>query len=607
MSAGTTDAVADRYASGERWREVNRRLLAKALGEWVYEGLLEPTVDETGGYQVALDGGDPGSGVAYTFRAEPGAFGWLRVDPATIRRHAAGLLGNRAGAAAWDVQRFVVDATTTIGTDAVTVANYLGELAATLTADEAMLADPAPPAAELRKLGHAELEGCLTGHPWIVANKGRVGFSGADLRRYAPESRTAFRLPWLAVHRGLAEFRATPGLAERTVRRAQLGDETVDRFARRLSAAGLDPDSYVWLPAHPWQWENVIPGRYAAEVAQGRIVPLGDGPDEHLPQQSVRTLTNLGERGRYDVKLPLSILNTSVWRGLPPHCTRGAPIVTQWLHGLFGQDPFLRDETRTVFLGEVASVTVPDPYLSNVDGAPYRHLETLGCIWREPVSAHAEPDERVRALSALLHADDTGRAFVAELVAASGRPATEWLRALFDTLLTPVLYVMYRYGITFNPHGQNALIGYGPDELPRRLFLKDFIDDVELSATDVPERLPEPDSHPHLVPRKPAALIRQHVVDSVLIGHFRYLAPLCADQLGVPAATFWSLVRDSVLSVRQRFPELGARCDEYDLLTPRYPRYRLNADRLVVTGYQDQALRHALRDAGTVPNPLVGG
>ncbi|BCJ32704.1 siderophore biosynthesis protein IucA [Actinocatenispora thailandica] len=578
--------------TGERWRRANRTLAAKALAEWCYEGMLTPVELDADRYRIDLDGD-----VSYEFAARRGAFGSLRVAPDSIRRYAPGLLGNRGGAPAWDVQRLVVDAAATMGVDAATLAGYLGELSATLAADAT--ADELP-AATLRALDHTELEGHLTGHPWLVTNKGRIGFGATDLRRYAPESRRPTRLRWVAVHRGLATFAGTPGLSEHAVRRSELGERTEARFAAGMRDAGLDPDAYVWLPVHPWQWDRHLSIGYAGEIAQRRIVPLGDSPDRYLAQQSIRTMTNLTDRQRYDVKLPLSILNTSVWRGIPPHCTAGAPVLTGWLQGLVAADEALAD---TVLLGEVASVTVHHPYLSGVDGVPYRHLETLGCIWREPVTPALRPGEHARPLAALLHVDGAGRSLLAELVSAAGRPPVEWLAGLIGTVLRPLVRLLYRYGLTVNPHGQNALVTFDTNELPCRLLLKDLVDDLELSDTVVPERLPEPAG---IVPRKAPALIAQHVVDSVLIGHFRYLAPLCAEQLGVPEARFWAIARETIRSAQREMPELAPRFDEYQLLGPTFPRYRLNADRLLVTGYADRPLRHAIGASGQVPNPLYG-
>ncbi|GGU25021.1 IucA/IucC family protein [Streptomyces lavendofoliae] len=582
------------------WREANRRLLAKALGEWCFEDMLKAVGTGDGGYRVDLD-----SGTTYAFTATPGAFGWLRVDPASITRTATSMLGNSIAQPAWDAQEFLIEAASTIGSDPSTIATYFTELSATLAVDAARITHGGETVAELRALDHTELECRMTGHNLLVANKGRIGFSATDVRRYAPESAQTLTLRWVAVHRGLAEFRGTSELSERQVLARELDDATRERFTAVLREAGVDPGGYVWLPVHPWQWDHAVQILHAADVAQRRVIPLGESPDAYLPGQSIRTMANVTTPERWDVKLPLKILNTLVWRGIPPHCTMGAPVVTQWLRGLVERDAFLTEECRTVFLGEVASVTVRHPYLTKLDDAPYQHLETLGCIWRDSVSARRDPGERVRTFASLLHVDSAGDAFVAELVRSSGLDPQEWLRRLFDTLLVPIMHVLYRYGVTFNPHGQNTLIGYDENDVPARLYLKDFVDDVCVSFTDVPERGPEPDGHDHVLPRKHPSIIKQHVVDQVFVGHFRYLAPLCADQLGVPEKTFWRLVRQTILDFQRRFPELSERFAEYDLLTPEIPRYGLNRDRIVVTRYTDRALRHALYPNGTHPNPLA--
>lgn len=600
-SSGAVDpvpALAD--VTPASWREANRRLLAKALGEWCFEAMLEAAPTGHEAYRVDLR-----SGVSYAFRASVGAYGWLRVRPDSIARSATGMLGDTSSSPAWDALRFLVDAASTVGTDPSTLATYLNELSSTLAVDAARIEHGGEPVAVLRELGHAELDCRMTGHSLLVANKGRVGFSATDVRDYAPESARRVLLRWIAVHRGLAEFRGTSELSERDVIDRELDTATRERFRSVLTVRGLDPEAYVWMPVHPWQWDNVVQVMHAADVGADRIVDLGESDDPYLPGQSIRTMANVGSPGRFDVKLPLRILNTLIWRGIPPHCTMGAPVVTEWLLGLLRSDAFLVDETRTVFLGEVASVTVRHPYLSDVEDVPYQHLETLGCIWRTPVATHVDDDESVRTFSSLLHVDEEGVAFVAELARRSGLPAETWLTRLFDTVLTPVLHVLYTYGITFNPHGQNTLIGFDAADVPVRLYLKDFVDDVCVSHTPVPERGPEPDGHDHLLPRKHPSVIKQHVIDQVFVGHFRYLAPLCADQLGVAEVRFWELVRAAITGYHERFPHLAERFEEFDLLTERVPRYALNRDRIVVTRYTDRAQRHALAPFGDLPNPLA--
>lgn len=578
----------------QTWRTCSRALLAKAIGELCFEELLhpEPAGD---GYLLRL------SGAAYTFAARRTAFGGWTVDGRSVRRSATGILGDDVTEPTHDVQQFLVDACRTLDLDPATTANMLAEVTATLTADTAM-ARTALPAAELAELGHAELEGHLVGHPWLIANKGRLGLSATDLAGYAPEARAPVRLPWLAVHRGLAEFRGTPELSERAMLERELDAPTVAGFAEVLREAGHDPDSYVWLPVHPWQLDHVVRTLWAPELASGRIVELGEAPDRYLPTQAVRTMSNLDSPGRYQVKLPMRILNTSVYRGIPPHCTLAAPMTSQWLRGIWTADKVLAD-WGTELLGEVASVTVRHPQLSRVDGVPYQWLETLGCIWREPLEPALAAGERAWALAAVLHVDPEGRPLLNEFVRRAGGDADAWLAALLRALLRPLLHVLYRYGITVNPHGENVLMVTGPDGMPARAVLKDIVDDVNVSVEEVPERGLEPDSHDRVLPRKPWSVLRQYVVDALLVGVFRPLADLFGEHHGIGQQRFWGRVRGEIEAYRARFPEFADRIDAGDLLGPTLGRYPLNSYRLL-TGYGDLAQRPPVPARGEIPNPL---
>lgn len=593
------DDVGDR--ASRWWPICSAALLAKAIGELCFEDALtpEPASDtDSGEYVLSL------GAVRYSFRAGRTTFGGWRVEPDSVWRTATGILGDDVAEPTNDVARFVVEACQWMGTDPATVAGFVAETTATLAADVRMAAS-AVPIEKLVELPHQELEGHFTGHPWLIANKGRIGFSAADLERYAPEARRRVRLPWLAVHRGLAEFRGTPELSEVGVREHELPAADIDRFARGMRARGFDPDAYVWMPVHPWQLDAVVRTLWAPELATGRIVELGEASEHYLPTQAIRTMSNVDSAGRFQVKLPLRILNTSVYRGIPPHCTATAPALTQWLRGIFARDEWFGN-WRTVLLGELASVTVRHPVLSTVEGAPYQWQETLGCIWREPISDSLDEGERAWSLAAVLHQDADGGDLVGAFIARSGRSAEEWTRRLLAVLLRPLLHLLYRYGIAVNPHGENILVICSDDHFPARLAIKDLVDDVNVSVPAAPERGHEPDTLDVALPRKPWSVLRQYLVDALLIGVLRPLAELLADRHGLPTERFWALAAGEIDGYRRRFasdPEIAARMTAGDLLGPTFGRYPLNGFRLT-TGYGDMSERPPVPSAGTVANPM---
>ncbi|MEU1121249.1 MULTISPECIES: IucA/IucC family siderophore biosynthesis protein [unclassified Streptomyces] len=595
----------------DRWRQAGRRLLAKMIGEFAYEEVIHP-VPAAGGeadtYRLrlepaGLDGVSPSDGgqdACLTFRARRGSYGSWYVD-------ATGLTlaeGDGPAVAVDDPVRFLVRARRTLGLDGATLGHLIRELTVTLSAD-ARIDHTALSAAQLADLGYAELEGHQTGHPWIVLNKGRIGFSAADTDRWAPEARRPTPLPWIAVHTDLAVYRGVAGLdTAQQLYDGELTADTRQAFADLLRARGLDPRQYLYLPVHPWQWDEIVLPLFAPSIAAEAIVPLCSDGDLRLPQQSIRTFLNVSRPDRHTVKLPLSVLNTLVWRGLPTGRTVAAPAVTAWMHALRDGDPFLRDECGVILLGEVASVAVEHPVYDGLHEVPYQYRELLGAIWREPVGRHLAPGERARTLASLTHTDPTGRAFVAELVERSGLAPTTWLRRLLAALLPPLLHFLYRYGTVFSPHGENTIVVFDDKDVPVRLAVKDFVDDVNVSDISLPEQDSMPSAVRDVLLTEPPGFLTQFIHSGLFVGVFRYLAPLCEEQLGIAEGDFWAYVRAEILRYQARAPELKERYEMFDLLTPRIERLCLNRNRLHLDGYRDRAQRPHAAVHGTVANPL---
>ncbi|WP_030927136.1 IucA/IucC family protein [Streptomyces sp. NRRL B-24720] len=589
------------------WDRVAARLLAKMLGEFAYEEVIEPAPRPGGSdtYTLTLD-----DGATLSFRAGRGVYGSWHVAADSMRASdrdapaGTGEDGSTRTVPFRDPLQFLARARHLLHLDGTTLGHLIREITTTLAAD-ARLEHTTFTAARLAELDYAELEGHQTGHPWLVANKGRLGFSAADASRFTPEARRPVKLPWIAVSTRIGGYRGVTGLATPEQLYAQELDASVRAsFAAELRARDLDPGAYLFLPVHPWQWDEWIVPLFAPAIAAGDIVPLHTDDDLRLPQQSIRTFTNLGRPDRHTVKLPLSILNTLVWRGLPTERTLAAPAVTAWVQSLRDRDPFLRDTCRVILLGEVASVTVEHPLYDHLPEAPYQFKEILGAIWREPLHPRLMPGERARTLASLLHTDSQGRAFTAELVTRSGLTPTAWLTRLFAALLPPLLHFLYQYGTVFSPHGENAIVVFDEQDVPVRLAIKDFVDDVNISAQPLPEHATMPEDVRRVLLTEEPGFLTQFIHSGLFVGVFRFLSRLCEEQLGVPEAEFWSLVRAEILRHHARFPELKERFEMFDMLTPRIERLCLNRNRLYRDGYRDRSERPHAAVHGTVPNPL---
>ncbi|MGW0663435.1 IucA/IucC family protein [Streptodolium elevatio] len=649
--------------TGPAWQRASTGLLLALLAEYAYEGLLSPIRDEAdpdareSGTRTDADSGTDsdvrpdvhtadtahfGAGeesstalgdgrppapassahsvahpapryrlelaghAVYSFRARRGAFGAWRIQPGSVLRVADG-----AAAPATDPARLIVDARAELGLGPDATARLVRDVSVALLVAARDDARERPSAAELADMAYLDLEGRVGGRPGLVPDRVRPGFSATDATRWAPEARNPIRLPWAAVHRAVAGWHtSSPDLTEQRLLAEELDPSTRRRFKARLRDRGLDPADYIWLPVHPWQWDEMVLPLFAEDLAYGRIVPLGDGgPDRYLPRQAAGGFTNLDRPGRRDVALPLAGPETPLC--LPvSRPTPSSPQTTRWLVDRYHADPFLHGESRVVLLADLASVTVRHPHLDAVrddaGGRPYRAL--LGASWSEPLAARLDAGELARPLPALLYRDHHGRALVTELAARSGLAPREWLRWLCSALLPPLLHLLYRYGLAVPAFGESLVVVSDAGEVPVRLAVRDTARGLLACVDADGTPFPETDGLPLATAAAPGAPGRHGTAyrpgdlgrlfgGGLFGGPLRHLSVLADDDLGVPEPVFWALVRAEVARYQQRFPDLKERYAQFDLLGPRLARHSPNRDRL--SGWRPGPPE-------TVPSPLHG-
>ncbi|MCS3780425.1 IucA/IucC family protein [Tsukamurella ocularis] len=581
---------------GTPWATAGRSILEKAISELAYEGGIAPHVVEPGVF--ALDLGD----VTYRFEAGHGALGNLQiVADSVIRSHGT------TDMPADDPGQLLIDLQPLLGMTDATLCEALREMFSTRLAESRILA-AMPTGAQLADLSYGELERHLTGHPTMILNKGRVGFSARDLARYAPESGAVLQLPWIAVHRDLACFSSIGSIAQRDFLASELDVRDIERFRNELlESIGPDQeDDFIWLPVHTWQWEEILTTHFAPQLADGRMVLLGSATDRLLPSQSIRTLSNVDRPDRRDVKVALSIRNTMVYRGIASGPTTQAPAISAWLQAIHDRDQFLTGECGMELLGEVASAAVTHPVYQHIEGAPYRLAELLGAVWRDPIETRLGPGERARSMAALLSVGSDKRSMIAEHVSRSGLDPQNWLGALLHALLPGLLHYLYAYGVAFAPHGQNIVIIYDRSDIPVRVAVKDFAEDVNLLVEDLPEYGDLPSDAEAVLHRWGPDELSQSIQTCVFSGQFRYLARIVETELGLPEPAFWGMVGREILDYQSRFPALKERFHLFDLFRPGFGKTTLNLEQFDMLSDPDRSERDPGFDLiqGTAPNPL---
>ncbi|MES5823467.1 IucA/IucC family siderophore biosynthesis protein [Streptomyces sp. RG80] len=585
------DAVA--HLSPERWEQANRLLVRKALAEFAHERLITPEATADGRFEVRSDDGL----TRYRFTAVRRALDHWQVDADSISRHRDGV---DLPLAALD---FFIELKQALGLSDEILPVYLEEISSTLSGTCYKLTKPQIPVAELTKSGFQAIEtGMTEGHPCFVANNGRLGFGIHEYLSYAPETASPIRLVWLAAHRDRAAFTAGVGIEYETFVRDELGAETVERFNDRLTELGHDPADFLLIPVHPWQWWNKLSVTFAAEVARGLLVCLGEGDDEYLAQQSIRTFFNRSNPEKHYVKTALSVINMGFMRGLSAAYMEATPAINDWLAQLIDNDPVLKSTGLSIIRERAAVGYRHLEYEAATDRySPYRKM--LAALWRESPVASLQDGESLATMASLVHVDHEGKSFAGALIEQSGLTPKEWLRRYLTAYFTPLLHSFYAYDLVYMPHGENVILVLKDGAVERAIY-KDIAE--EIAVMDVDAVLPPTVERLRVdVPEEKKLL---SIFTDVFDCFFRFLAANLAAEGILEEDDFWGTVADITREYQSSVPELADKFRQYDMFAPEFALSCLNRLQLrnnkQMVDLSDPA--GALQLVGNLKNPIAG-
>jgi len=564
------------------WEQVNREMIAKILAELEYEHALYAIEKSPDRWTISI------GNACWEFAASRGIWGWLHIDPASLS-------GGPTEADALLHQLAVV-----LEMNDAQTAEHLEDLYATLRGDlQLQEARQSLTAEDLIDLAPDELQCLLGGHPKFIFNKGRRGWGIDALRAYAPEYRNRFRLHWIAVRRDKFVWCHDEDCDISALLASAMDDAELNRFRQCWQALSLD-GHWIAVPVHPWQWQQKIAIHFLPYLARREIIDLGEFGDSYLAQQSLRTLTNVSRPARFDIKLPLTIYNTSCYRGIPGKYIATGPLASGWLKQQFAQDETLRASGAQILAEPAAGYLAHGSYAALTE-APYRYQEMLGVIWRESPSNYLQQGEQAVLMAALMETDNAERPLIDAWISRSNLNAESWLIRMFEVVVIPFYHLMCRYGVALIAHGQNVTLVM-KDNIPQRILLKDFQGDMRL----VDKTFPEAASLPEPVKEVTARLSADYLIHDLQTGHFvtvlRFISRLTL-RSGISETHFYRLLADVLQRYMAQHPAMAERFALFDLFRPQIIRVVLNPVKLTFSEH-DRGNRMLPNYLINLDNPL---
>ncbi|KOC87643.1 GNAT family N-acetyltransferase [Winslowiella iniecta] len=592
----TSTLLTGSHLASDNWTLANRLLIRKAIAEFAHEKLVEPKKVASAGkldrYSLAV----PGAEAEYQFCAARMALDHWSIDLDSLSKHQNG------EPLKLDALSFIVEFNQQIGIPPTMLATYMEEITSTLCSSVFKLQNNNPDSKALTKADFQTVEAAMTeGHPCFIANNGRIGFDARDYLAFAPEAATPVNLVWVAVHLRNAHFSSLDELSYQQLMRDELGEGTVNAFNARLDEIGVDRDQYLFMPVHPWQWQNKLLTVFAPDIAARDIIYLGAGDDQYQAQQSIRTFFNRSQPNKRYVKTALSVLNMGFMRGLSPYYMATTPAVNQWLEGLVENDHWLKQCDFRI-LREVAAIGYHNRYYEQAISGDSAYKKMFAALWRDnPVTA-LQPNQRLMTMASLLHIDHHQQALLPALIADSGVSAESWVSAYLRCYLSPLLHCFWQHDLVFMPHGENLILLL-ENNLPVSAYMKDIGEEIAVLNPDAV--LPE--KAQRLAVDVPENLKLLSIFTDVFDCIFRFIGAILAQDNTLPEETFWRCVADCVKEYQQAHPQLASKFARYDLFTPEFELSCLNrlqlANNQQMINLSDPA--ENLKFAGTLINPIA--
>lgn len=446
--------------------------------------------------------------------------------------------------------------------------------------------------------------GALEGHPFYPTWKSKPDLSPEEVARFSPEFNARVPVRIGALRADMAYQERMPQVADYREWFAERFPAPWMEWKAGLHARGLETKDWLPLPIHAWHLEHYVKREYAAEIAEGILIP--DGPDiETLPTMSFRTMAPAADGAATFIKLPVALWLTSEQRSLQAKSIHMGPRISTLIKRILEAENGFGG-TLDIFPEEVA---FHYRHALRQEDRPGRHLSVA---YRDCREAFERTDGllpvTVAALFTASPAD--GRPLVTELIEqglgkASAAQVERWFRQYARTVIHPVAGIYLLYGIGLEAHQQNTTVLFDAGGEARSLLIRDF-GDGRTYAPLLTARGYElkPYVHPGILPTvftDDIEPVRTFVIDACFVCHLHELALLLTSEYGLAPTRLWEILRGETERV-------------FDAYAPRLPAGLLQAERAAfleqpwptrsvlrmhLLKYANYRLQHAL------PNPLL--
>lgn len=429
--------------------------------------------------------------------------------------------------------------------------------------------------------------GC-TGHPYHPNFRTKTGFDKAEVIHYSPEFNAKVSIHWAALHRSIA-FTSLDQTSY-SLLFAQHFSTEYTLWSHTLQQRQLDPDHYLPLPIHPWQWENTIQTLCAPLIDSRQLMVIKQVQNTR-PSMSFRTMMPLGDQTPH-LKLAVAVHTTSSLRTVSSASVSNSSVLSHWLDQLLAKHQYYNE--RLFIARDLAGINSTHSII------PAHGKKQLAMLVRENPLQRVKASQHLVPLAALFGLSPVKKVpLLIEIIEASRLNPISYFRNYCLCVLESQMHLLMHYGITLEAHQQNTLVIFEKHR-PAGLVIRD-LGSIKICFHSLYGSLVKPELHPDsTITCTELKELSNTFIHCNLLSNLAHWIQCLHEYYGFPKARFWKQVRQLIEELFHSFqveihPEIHQWHKEQFLSLPWQQKsllsMRLNLD-------QDEMIY------STVDNPL---
>ncbi|MDX8345632.1 IucA/IucC family protein [Rossellomorea sp. YZS02] len=313
----------------------------------------------------------------------------------------------------------------------------------------------------------------IEGHTLHPCSKTRLGLTGEEVMKYAPEWKGEVNVHPVAIHKDISSFSTVKGGPTMTEILLKEYPAIEIGMKRQFKELQKDLKDYEIIPVHPWQFEHIVKCYFKEELIQGLLIPI----DMTIPSQPLISFRSLAPHNRrhHHLKTALNVQMTSAKRIVSPTSVWNGPIISELLNIVCIHDPEIKEKIH---------------FLSECGGGHYRshRIETsinleknLSALIRENPEKKLEKGQIAVPGAALINTSPvSGKVLSLEIIekwsiernVSVEAAAVRFIHEYSNTLIPGLIHLIIKYGVSLEAHLQNAIMIFEND-CPKTLMIRD--------------------------------------------------------------------------------------------------------------------------------------